>query len=650
MLAYRLFIRSLAGAAALTGASLGAMAQEPQPQQLEGIVVEAAGLEPVEAGKVGSAYTVVTGAEMERRQIRHAADALRGIPGVSVSQSSGPGSLNQVRIRGGEASHVVVLVDGVDVDTLDRGDFDFSTLLAADIEKIEVIRGPQSGVYGGNALSGVINIVTRKGTGTPRAMATVEGGSFGTRAVTANASAGAAKGYFSATAASRSTDGFNIADGLGELDGSEQKAFFTRGGVTLSDKLRIDGMLRYQSNRADIDDDWGNGALDLAGFTNEREQAMGSIAATLDLTERWSQKIFANRLQDDFESHYPGFAPYSTAGERNHWGYQSSYRFDTPDMLAARHVVTGLIEQKQESFETSATAGTFERNQTGFVSEYRGEFLDRLFLSGNLRRDLNDAFANVTTWRTTAAYAFRETGTRLHGSYGKGIQNPGFAEQFGIFTSPAFVGNPSVLPEESLGWDIGVEQKLWADRLILDVTYFDADLTNKIVNQEIDTDGDGTLDSWTVVNLGGKSKRRGVELALTAALAPGLTLSGAYTYTDAEDADGLQEVRRPNHAASLNTSWSLLDGRAQIDLGIIYNGAVRDELFGLGSVRLDDYSLVNLAASYKLSEQVTLFGRVQNLTDADYEEIFDYNTAPIAAYAGMKVSFEAGAPLDAGPK
>jgi vitamin B12 transporter len=149
-----------------------------------------------------------------------------------------------------------------------------------------------------------------------------------------------------------------------------------------------------------------------------------------------------------------------------------------------------------------------------------------------------------------------------------------------------------------------------------------------------------------VVNLAGKSKRRGVELALTAALAPGLTLSGAYTYTDAVDADGLQEARRPEHAASLNTSWSLLDGRAQIDLGIIYNGAARDELFGLGSVRLDDYSLVNLAASYKLSEQVTLFGRVQNLTDAEYEEIFDYNTAPVAAYAGMKVTFEMEAPLD----
>jgi vitamin B12 transporter len=644
MLAYRLVIGSLAGAAALTGASLDAAAQEPQ--QLEGIVVEAAGLEPVEAGKVGSAFTVVTGEELERRQVRHAADALRGIPGVSVAQSSGPGSLTQVRIRGGEASHVVVLVDGVDVDTLDRGDFDFSTLLAADIEKIEIIRGPQSGVYGGNALSGVINIVTRKGTGAPRATATVEGGSFGTRAVSANASAGSDKGYFSATAVSRATDGFNIADGDGEKDGSEQKALFTRGGVALSDTLRIEGMLRYQSNDADIDDDWGNGAIDLAGFSNVREQAMGSIAATLDLTARWSQKIFANRLQDDFRSVYPGFALYSTGGERNHWGYQSSYGFDTPNFLATRHVVTGLVEQKQESFETSSTTGTFARNQTGFVGEYRSEFLDRLFLSGNLRRDLNDAFADVTTWRTTAAYVFREAGTRLHGSYGKGIQNPGFAEQFGIFTSPAFVGNPSVLPEESLGWDIGVEQKLCTDSLILDVTYFDADLTNKIVNQEIDTDGDGTLDSWMVVNLGGKSKRRGVELALTARLAPGLTLSGAYTYTDAHDADGLREARRPDHAASINSSWSLLDGRAQIDVGIIYNGAVRDELFGLGSVRLDDYSLVNLAASYKLNEQVTLFGRVQNLTDANYEEIFNYNTAPVAAYAGMKVSFGAEASLD----
>jgi len=639
---------SLRTAAALASFTLGltpAPAQEYQA--LEGVVVQAAGLEPVEAEKVGSAYTVITGEELERRQIRHAAEALRSVPGVSVNTSSGPGTLTQLRIRGSEASHVVVFVDGVDVDTLDRGDFDFSTLLAADIERIEVLRGPQSGVYGGNALAGVVNIVTRKGGGAPRVETSVEAGSFNTKAASANASAGSDKGYFSATAVARETDGFNIADNGGEKDGSEQKAFFTRGGVALSNALRIDGMLRYQFNKTDTDNDFGNGQIfDLAGFTNEREQRLGSITARLDLTDNWSQKVFANHLQDDFISIFPGFSPFTTEGERNHWGYQSSYSFDTPTLLAAKHVITGLMEQKAESFQTSATTGVFERNQTGFVGEYRGEFFDQLFVSGNLRRDFNDAFADVTTYRATAAYLIKESGTRLHTSYGKGIQNPGFAEQFGIFTSPAFIGNPGVLPEESLGWDVGVEQKIWADRLVLDVTYFDANLTNKIENTQIDTDADGVPDTFTVENLAGESKRQGVEVSLTARPAAGIVLTGSYTYTNAERADGLEETRRPKHAASVNASYSFLEGRGQVDLGVIYNGATKDELLGFTRVRLDDYSLINLAASYKLDDHVTLFGRVQNLLDAEYEEVFGYNTTPIAGYAGVRIRFEAERALE----
>ena len=172
-----------AGFAAVIGAlapAAPALAQDVTA--LEGIVIEGASLsgEPQDAATLGSASTVITGEELERRQIRHAADALRTVPGLAVSRSGGVGSQTQVRVRGAEANQLKVIIDGVEVNSLSAGDFQFETLLAESIERIEVIRGPQSGIYGANALAGVINIVTKKGTQIPQVSVQAEGGSLGT--------------------------------------------------------------------------------------------------------------------------------------------------------------------------------------------------------------------------------------------------------------------------------------------------------------------------------------------------------------------------------------------------------------------------------------------------------------------------------------
>ncbi len=174
-------LMSAAIAALMVGAASPAHAQV-EPVQLEGIIIEGGTLsgEPTDAATLGSATTVITGEELERRQIRHAADALRTVPGLDVGRTGGVGGLTQVRVRGAEGNQVKVIIDGVEMNSLDFGDFNFATLLATDIERIEVIRGPQSGIYGANALAGVINISTKKGTQVPKVSAQVEGGSLGT--------------------------------------------------------------------------------------------------------------------------------------------------------------------------------------------------------------------------------------------------------------------------------------------------------------------------------------------------------------------------------------------------------------------------------------------------------------------------------------
>ncbi len=631
------------------------LAQPVAAQQvtvLEGIVIESAGLEPVEAEKLGSAYTVITGKELEQRQIRHAGDALRSVAGIAVNRSGGVGSLTQMRIRGAEGNHVAVFIDGVEVNSLDFGEFDFATLLAADIDRIEVLRGPQSGVYGGNALAGVINIITRKGAGPARVTAGAEAGSFNTSELTANASGGSDRGYFSASGVRRKTDGYNIARGPGENDASEQTALFVRGGLALTENFRIDAVGRRQDNRTDIDQDVNFDGLldDASGEVNLREQTFGRVTATLDLFDKaLTQKLFAEYFEDDFSARSGIYGNSRNDGSRRKLGYQATYNFATPSLLNARHGLTGFIEHKEETFETSSAPGqTYTREQTGVVGEYRGEFLNSFFLTANLRQDFNDAFEDALTYRATAAYLVRGTGTRFHASYGKGITNPTFFEQFGVFGG--FVGNPGLKPEESLGWDAGVEQTFLGGRAVLDVTYFRADLKDEIVFQTLTSFPNPF--TYTYVNADGTSKRQGVEVQLTLKPIDGLTITGSYTYTDSTGPDGSREIRRPEHAASLNAAYAFADGRALINLGLIYNGQMDDIVFSfpLTRVALDDYLLVNLSGSYRLDENVTLFARAENLLDEKYEEVFGYSSAPVSAYAGVKITFSEAAPLEPGLK
>lgn len=229
------------------------------------------------------------------------------------------------------------------------------------------------------------------------------------------------------------------------------------------------------------------------------------------------------------------------------------------------------------------------------------------------------------------SYRLADTGTRLHASYGRAVTNPTFFEQFG-FVPGSFVGNPSLQPEQSTGWDAGIEQVLLNNSLLIDISYFDADLTDEI--QAVFP---------SVLNASGQSKRSGAELSMRWQPDASTSINATYTYTDADEPGG-EEVRRPRHMASASIARRLLNGRLQLAGSALYNGAMLDNDFrnfftnGFVSQRteLDSYVLVNLKASFRVTDALQVYVRLANLFDEDYEESISYATPGRSIFAGLK--------------
>ena len=640
-----------------TAAAIGALcialgsgpsaAQDTGETALQGIVIESTNisLTPTKTSEVGSAVSVVTGEQLEQRQIRHAADALRSVPGVAVSRAGSFGGNTQVRVRGAEANHVLVLIDGIEVNDTVTGEFDFASLLSEDIERIEVIRGPQSGLWGSNALAGVINIVTRTGEGPLQIVGRGEGGSFSTSGGSLSVRGGTDWVHGALSFVGRNAEGFNISDDGTERDGAEQAAFHAKGGFNLTRNISIDGFARRSSNVADIDD-----------FTTPPDAVPGDFATSVDQRDNINETqvetyqaklnidLFNDALQTDFyansnetlvDSRNPVFGDSSNDGKRDKHGVLSTLRLETHGAFPTSHFFSGLIEEENEFFTPSTDFIERDRELQSYVGEYRGEFGDIFFVNAAVRDDQSDSFQDFTTHKIAGAVLFSGVGTRLHSSYGTGVVFPSMFEQFGVIPG-FFTPNPDLQPEESEGWDAGVEQSIFGDAIVVDVTYFEQNLTNEIFSTFF----------GPPVNLVGESTREGIEVAATVRPFENLQIVGSYTYLEAREPDGKQEVRRPPHSGSVNAAYYFAEGRGLINLGTIYNGKMRDVVFDAftfeqSRLTLDEYVLVDLAAHYDLRPNVQIFGRVENLLNENYEEVFGFNTAEIGAYGGLKIKLSA---------
>ena len=627
-------------------------------------IVVSATTVPTPASELGSSVTVVTGDDLQREQLRTVPDALKKVPGLDIVQTGGPGGQTSVFMRGTNANHVKVLIDGIDVGnpSITNGAFDFGHLLTSDIEKIEVLRGPQSGLYGSDAIGGVIAITTKKGEGPPRVTATAEAGSFGTFNQTASLRGSQANfSYAFNVAHFRSTDVpvtplHLLAPGeKRNNDNYDNWTYSAKLGADLSDNLAVNFVARYTDAKL------GFTGEDFRLFPLDFPEALQSTQRNHNFYSRgeavWS--LFDDRFKNYFGVNYtnqwdwtlnpnPDFffasplvsPPITNLGERIKFDWRGEAR-----LIPGQTVVLGL-EHQSESLRTDST-GTVDpffnftqttttaktSNKAGYV-ELQSEFAKRFFLVSNVRYDDNQSFGPHTTWRLAPAFIVPGTNTKLKGSYGTGFKAPTLTQLY--VNNPSFnaVANPNLRPETSKGYDFGFEQPLFHDRVNFGVTYFHNDIKN-LINNVFNL----SSFSFTYVNVGAATTY-GTETFASIAVTDQLKLRADYTtIVTRDETTGLGLRNRPGHKESLSAIWSP-NQQFTLSTTLLYVGrAVEFNRDGtIPRVDSDAYTLVNIAGNYKVDDRVTVFGRIDNLLNRHYESPVGFDQPGFGAYGGIRVT------------
>lgn len=613
--------------------------------------------EGIPVDQLGASGTVLDAEAVERRQTRIVSDILRDVPGVAVSRTGAIGGLTQVRVRGTESNHVLVLIDGIEAADPYLGEYDFGSLIADPSARIEVLRGQQSSLYGSDAIGGVIHYITPSGAEAPGLSLRAEGGSFETFDMGTRLAGVSGDLDYAVSGAYHHTGGYPTArNGVRDV-GSDIFGANTRLIWSPSEQFKLTGVARYGHTRAESNNSENDGTSPLFGYTVDspgvrfdNRSFHGLVSAELlALDGRWTNTLsgqIADFLRRGYAPPLPG-APSvresGNTGQRLKGSFVSSLRLGTERFS---HRLTAAVDAERESFRNTAPGfgspfdaftGVRHTDNLGLVLQYELLAGEALSLGASIRHDDNDRFDDATTYRVQGSYAL-PTGTRIRGAWGTGVKDPGFYELYGFFDG-RYIGNPNLRPERSEGWEVGLEQSFADDVATLGLTYFDSRLEDEIYTTFPPPDFVATP-----ANLATLSKQQGVEAFLAARLAEQFRVDAAYTYLEAEE-NGVGEVRRPKHVASFNASFIGADERFSGTLTVRYNGkaidvAFLDAVFFVPSrVALDDFVLVSLAAEYKLRPGVSIMARVENLLDQDYEEVFSFATPGVAAYAGAQVRF-----------
>lgn len=602
-------------------------------------VVTATGF-PTGIDELGSSISVVTAEDIARHQWRTLPQILRGIPGLNLVQAGGPGGAVTIFMRGTNSNHTKVLIDGAAVnDPSVGGVFDFSHILASDIERVEVLRGPQSGLYGSDALGGVINVITRKGSGPARFEASLEGGSFGTFNQSAALRGSGERFSYNVDASHFHSDKSPVTPlellppGARRNDDKyDNLGISTRFGFEASETLGFDFSARAIDSRLDYTGDDFSVYPSVPAARQSRQEdrdlfAQGGLRLTLldgafDNRFRVAYARFRMEIRDP-DTDFGPTPPVYNRGSRSSQDWLGTLAF-----APGRKLALGL-ENTIERLDRSPVSASND-NRAAFA-ELQWRLVDALSVNASFRHDDHERFGGTDTWRFAPSWTLAGSGTRLKASYGTGFKAPSLTQLYVDYPSFNFFANPDLEPERSRGWDAGFEQALGSDRVRFGATYF----RNRI-NDLIETDASFT--SYTNI---GRADTHGVESFVAVDVGDSVSLRADHTRVVAKDAStDLQLLRRPRDKSSLDATWRAADGltfsATALRVGAWIDGN-RD--FSVPRARAPGYTLLNVAAEYAFDARFTLFGRIDNLTDKRYEEPLGFLHPRRGFFVGVRGSF-----------
>ena len=608
---------------------------DPAANIVQSITVSASRA-PIRLNETGISISQISLPQIEGLGLPLMKDYLTLVPGVAVAQSGPLGAQTQIRIRGAEANHSLTFIDGIEMnDPASSGEFRSDTLLTHGIERIEVLRGPQSALWGSQAIGGVISIVTRKPQAGGLLYGEVQGGSLGTFRGGIGGGWASQAVTVSGQVSGLASEGYDIARSGGDSDGYDNVTAHGRIEWRATPELTLLLVGRHQDSTSLFDGfDYDTGVpVDEPQSTQSRQSAVRAEAALALLDGKWVTRASYMAVRADNINRTAGSFENRSDGLRDLLRLHSTGSLYA---LGASHNLTLAIDVETERFNSrDADAESFanqnqRRRQTSLIGEYRFTFSNAASAGIAVRRDLNDRFADATTVRLDAVVPIGDL--RLHSAFGTGVADPTFFDQFGFFPG-FFRGNPALQPERSrsveagIGWSHGTNTA--------DITLFEANLTNEIV---------GTFDPSTflagVANASGRSRRRGVEVSARAGLADGLTLGVSYAYIDADQqqvAGGarLRELRRPRHSGSIALTYAGRD--FDLSAAAAITGARADTDFArFVPVTLPAYTLVTIGGAWHLSPGVDLTVRIENALDANQVDVFAYRGPGITAHGGVR--------------
>lgn len=622
--------------------------------------------------RTGSAVSIISQDEIARSSARTVDDLLRQSPGLTINTSGGPGQLQNVLLRGAEARHTLVLLDGVRLNdpSSTGGEMDFSAISLDNVDRIEILRGPQSALYGSDAMGGVIQIFTKKGRSGHGGAISVEAGSYGAKETRANLHGSEGPVFYSLGISAFNTDGFSaigyriprIAGTLPplEADGATRLSGDFNIGWRASDVLTLEAGVSRTDNRAKIDS--VGSYPDVPGDTRTilTRSYLSATHLAFDGMLRSKLTLFSTQTDRNLNTFYrydSGPSDYSSTrfayrGERMGAEYQGDLRLGDFGLLTlgARTERDKAGQSTGELYPdvTNETATVKARQTTnsafGIWSKTIGENWN---VSLGARLDdvsgadsIKGGRGGVTfgTWRATSSYLITQTGTKLRGSIGTGAKAPSLYQLYSEY------GTNTLAPEKSLGLDIGFDQKLNA-RLDFSASYFSNSFRNLIdfastsppcgASQYTEYFGERYYGCY--VNIA-RAKTKGAELELKASLIPEFVrLKAAYTHLNAKDeTTGFDLARRPKHTARLALEYRPREGW-MIEPRLTFVGARFD---APGEKRpLSAYTRLDAYGEYRISENATAYVRLENLTNAHYENVFNYGTAGRSGYAGLRVKW-----------